>query len=283
VRFLSGAIHGGPQAGREAYERQAGADATPLATIAPTAVSLLSAYGYGETALAVARAFLTGDGDDPVHRYQLAALAAEPLERAPADYVATYFDRFADTFDDQLYGVLQYAGPRRLHELVSATGAATARTVDLGCGTGAAGALLRARATRLEGVDLSAKMLEKAEARGLYDELTQADMVAFLAARPQAFDLVFAADAVLYLGDLSGLIEAAAGAIVAGGSLALTLEPTTRGVYELTASGRFAHSPRGLIAAAAPWFSLRAMRRAFLRLEAHRRVYGALVVLERRG
>ena len=123
VRFLSGAIHGGPQAGREAYERQAGADAAPLATIAPTAVSLLSAYGYGETALAVARAFLSGDAGDPVHRYQLSALAAEPLERAPADYVATYFDRFADTFDDQLYGVLQYAGPRKLFELVTATGA----------------------------------------------------------------------------------------------------------------------------------------------------------------
>jgi predicted TPR repeat methyltransferase len=108
-------------------------------------------------------------------------------------------------------------------------------------------------------------------------------MVAYLAGRRQAFDLVFVADALIYLGDLSELVEAAAAAITPGGSLALTLETTTRGPYELSASGRFAHSPRALIAAAAPWFSLRAMRRAFLRLEAHRRVYGALIVLERRG
>jgi len=231
----------------------------------------------------VAQAFLADDADDPVHNHHLAALAAEPRERAPAEYVAAYFDRFAETFDEQVYGVLQYDGPRKLYEVVAATGAPMARTLDLGCGTGAAGALLRPRATRLEGVDLSARMLEKAGARGVYDELAQGDMVAHLAARKGDLDLVFAADALIYLGDLLPLIEAAAGAIVPGGSLALTLEITAKAPYELTASGRFAHSPRALIAAAAPWFSLRASRRAFLRLEAHRRMYGALIVLERRG
>jgi len=88
---------------------------------------------------------------------------------------------------------------------------------------------------------------------------------------------------VIYLGDLKELVEAAAGALVPGGSFAMTLEITAKAPYELTASGRFAHSPRALIAAAAPWFSLRASRRAFLRLEAHRRMYGALIVLERRA
>jgi predicted TPR repeat methyltransferase len=283
LRFLNGAIRGGPQAGREAYVRGAAADPAALGEIARVAVSLLSAYGYAQTALSVARAFLADDADDPVGRHQLAALSAEPLARASADFVTTYFDRFADTFDEQLYGVLQYGGPRRLNDLVAATGAPTARTLDLGCGTGAAGALLRPRATRLEGVDLSSRMLDKARARGLYDELAQADMVDWLAGRENAYDLVFVADALIYLGELGPLLAAAAGAIAPGGSLAVTLEPTTRAPYELMPSGRFAHSPRALIAAAAPWFSLRATRRAFLRLEAHRRVYGALVVLERRG
>ena len=281
VRFLDGAIHGGPDAGWRAYQDAGGAEAAPA--IARAAVSLLSAYGYPTTALAVAQAFLAADADDPVHSHHLAALAAEPRERAPADYVAAYFDRFAETFDEQLYGVLQYDGPRKLLDVVKATGAPMGRTLDLGCGTGVAGAMLRPRATRLEGVDLSGKMLEKAGARGVYDALAQGDMVAHLAARRGDLDLIFAADAVIYLGDLKELVEAAAGALVPGGSFAMTLEITAKAPYELTASGRFAHSPRALIAAAAPWFSLRASRRAFLRLEAHRRMYGALIVLERRA
>lgn len=281
VCFLNGAIRGGPEGGRQAYVRAAGAD--PIATIARAAVPLLSAYGYAATALCVARAFLAEDSDDPVHRHQLAALAAEPASRAPADYVATYFDRFAESFDAQMFEVLHYCGPRKLNDLVVATGASGRRTLDLGCGTGAAGALLRSRAARLVGVDLSEKMLAKAGARNLYDELVQSDMVDFLAERREAFDLIFAANSVIYLGDLGPLLAAAADALAPGGALALTLETTARAPYELTTSGRFAHAPKALFAAAAPWFGVRACRRAFLRLEAHRRVHGMLIVLERRA
>ncbi len=56
----------------------------------------------------------------------------------------------------------------KLSRLVVETGALGGRMLDLGCGTGAAGALLRPAATRLVGVDLSANMLAKAaRARGL--------------------------------------------------------------------------------------------------------------------
>jgi tetratricopeptide (TPR) repeat protein len=112
VAFLDAAIRGGPQAGRAAYEARPGAGA-PFADIVKTAVQLLSAYGYISTARDVAAAYL-GEGDDPIERHHLAALTGEKLTRAPAEYVAAYFDRFADTFDDQLYGVLQYRGPQKL-------------------------------------------------------------------------------------------------------------------------------------------------------------------------
>lgn len=282
VAFLDGAIRGGPEGGEAAYARAGGA--APLKGVARSAVALLSAYGYTETALAVARAYLADEADDPVLRYHLAALCAEPTERAPAEYVAAYFDRFAETFDEQMFEVLHYCGPRKLSELVVATGLPGGRTLDLGCGTGAAGPLLRPRATRLSGVDLSQNMLAKAAARGLYDELAQADMIDYLAERRAAFDLVFAADSLIYFGDLEPIIAVLAQALAPGGGLALTLEMTSKAPYELTSSGRFAHAPRALIAlAAAHGLGLRASRRAFLRLEAHRRVYGALIVLERRG
>jgi predicted TPR repeat methyltransferase len=217
-----------------------------------------------------------------VHGYHLATLAGERVSRAPADYVAAYFDRFAESFDTQMVEVLQYRGPSKLLRLLDQTGASFERVVDLGCGTGLAGPLLRPRAQNLVGVDLSGRMLAKAAAKGVYDELAEAEMVEYLARTRTGFDLIFAADSLIYLGDLGPFLEAAAGALRPGGLLAATLETTTRGVWEQTISGRFAHAPKAFIGAgAARGFSLRAVRRAFLRLEAHRRVYGALVVLER--
>jgi predicted TPR repeat methyltransferase len=282
VSFLDGAIRGGPEGAAIAYARAGGG--APLKGIARSAVPLLSAYGYAETALAVADAYLADEADDPVLSHHLAALRAQPTARAPARYVAAYFDRFAETFDEQMFEVLHYCGPRKLSELVVATGLRGGRTLDLGCGTGAAGPLLRPRAKTLTGVDLSPNMLAKAAARGLYDELAEADMVDYLAERREAFDLIFAADSLIYFGDLEPAVAAGARALAPGGGLALTLEMTAKAPYELTPSGRFAHAPRALIAlAAAHGLGLRASRRAFLRLEAHRRVYGALIVLERRA
>ena len=281
VSFLDGAIRGGPEGAATAYAAAGGV--APLKSLARSAVPLLSAYGYAGTALALADAYLADEADDPVLSHHLAALRAEPTARAPARYVAAYFDRFAETFDEQMFEVLHYCGPRKLSDLVAATGLQGGRTLDLGCGTGAAGPLLRPRAKTLTGVDLSPNMLAKAAARGLYDELAEADMVDYLAQRPGAFDLIFAADSLIYFGDLEPAIAASARALAPGGGLALTLEMTAKAPYEFTPSGRFAHAPRALIAlAAAHGLGLRASRRAFLRLEAHRRVYGALIVLERR-
>ena len=157
--------------------------APPVAAVAKTAVQLLVGLWLCSTALAVARAFLGEDADDPIQRHHLAALAGETVARAPADYVAAYFDRFADTFDAQMFEVLHYCGPRKLCALLAETGAPVGRTLDLGCGTGAAGPLLRPRATQLVGVDLSQKMLAKARRAAVYDELARADMVEYLEAR----------------------------------------------------------------------------------------------------
>lgn len=281
VSFLDGAVRGGPEGARVAFA-EAGGPAAQMAEIARMSAPLLAAYGYAAVALAVARDVHAGSENDPVHGYHLATLAGEKADRAPAAYLAAYFDRFAETFDTQMVEVLQYRGPAKLLRLLDETGAAFGRVLDLGCGTGLAGPLLRPRAQTLVGVDLSSRMIAKARARGVYDDLAEADMVEYLGRPQEPFDLLFAADSLIYLGDLSPLLAAAACALRPGGLLAATVEPTSRAPYEQTISGRFAHAPKALIAAgAAHGFALRAIRRGFLRLEAHRRVYGGLVVLER--
>jgi len=280
VCFLEGALSGGPEAASRAYAAATASRAEAIEKIARAGFLLLASYGHIEAALAVARAFARPGESDPIDDHHIAALTGEARERASREYVTAYFDRFADTFDDQMVA-LGYKAPERLVALLEAASARTPRALDLGCGSGAAAPLLRPRCERLCGVDLSTKMIDRARARTLYDELAVADMVEFLANPCEAYDLVFATDSLIYVGDLNPMLDAAARALAPGGFFAFSLETTKEAPYVLQSCGRFAHSPEALIAAAAPAFELRARETTFLRLEANQRIYGELIVLAR--
>src|SRR5205085_2422275 len=91
-------------------------------------------------------------------------------------------------------------------------------------------------AATLAGVDLSPAMIEQARARGVYDILRTGDLVALLrAAGPESFDLLTAADVLIYTGDLSPVFEAAARALRPAGLFAFTVEADTTGL----AAGRY--------------------------------------------
>ena len=117
--------------------------------------------------------------------------------------------------------------------------------LDAGCGTGLCVGFLRPVARRLVGVDLSGKMLDKARQRGGYDELVEAELTAYLEAHPRAFDLVVAADVILYFGRLERLTSAIRAALRPGGCLVFTVEAGAdeeRG-WTLDDGGRYAHHP----------------------------------------
>ena len=69
--------------------------------------------------------------------------------------------------------------------------------------------VLRPYCATLAGVDLSGAMLDLARDRKLYDSLEQCDLVEALRRGPQGFDLLTAADVLIYMGDLSLTFEAA--------------------------------------------------------------------------
>ena len=124
---------------------------------------------------------------------------------APAAYVAGLFDSYADEFDSHLVGALRYQAHRQLVDQLVATcggGARFRSALDLGCGTGLCGPLVRPMAARLTGVDLSARMIEKARSLGVYDRLEQGDIIEFLDGSEDRWDLVLAADVFIYVGDL---------------------------------------------------------------------------------
>ena len=283
ARYLAAAVEGDIGEAERLYVAIAGEHADKLESIARSAFHILSGYGHREAALKIAHARLADGVGDPEGRYLVAAVAGEELERAPADYLIAHFDAFADQFDAQLVGVLGYRAPDDLMDMVEATGRSFFRALDLGCGTGLAGRRLRAGRSKLVGVDLAPRMLQKAAERGVYDELIEADILTFLRSTQQRFDLALAADTLVYFGDLKPFFAAAARATEAGALLAFNVE-TAEGVpYRLLPSGRFAHDANALADMAAPWFKLMARRPAILRAEANREVEGALVVMERRG
>jgi len=165
-----------------------------------------------------------------------------------AAYVRTLFDQYADRFDTALREKLAYRGPELLLEAVRAACATQGRDVrfvaalDLGCGTGLAGVLFAPLVERLDGVDLSPAMLEKARALGLYAALEAGEMGAALGAMPAGgLDLVLAADALCYVGDLAPIFRAARAALAPGGLFAFTLETHEGESVMLRETLRYAH------------------------------------------
>jgi predicted TPR repeat methyltransferase len=150
--------------------------------------------------------------------------------------------------------------------------------LDLGCGTGLVGRLLRPHARRLTGVDLSANMLEKAAALHAYDQLLQADVVDFLAAARDAYDCVVAADVFVYVGALDPVFALLAPRMAPGAVFGFTVEESTEGEAVLRPSLRYAHSEAGLRRLAqAHGFGVTALEKRPVREDQQRPIPGLFV------
>jgi predicted TPR repeat methyltransferase len=211
-------------------------------------------------------------------RFLLAALGeGEAPARAPAAYVRELFDAFAPRFDAELQGTLGYRTPTLLAALLGET--PPGRLLDLGCGTGLSGVALRPFATRLEGLDLSPRMLDQARARGLYDALHEADLLDFLPRRAAAWDIIAAADVLNYLGDLQPAFAAIRTALRPGGVAEVSLERGEAPVA-LHEGLRYRHNPdHAVILAKAAGLRVTAQEAATLRQEKGRDVAGTLLKL----
>lgn len=182
---------------------------------------------------------------DDVHiRLLVEAMRGESsLAQLPADYVTTLFDAFAPSFDQNLVEQLRYCGPALLRAVLEpAPPSRSLAVLDLGCGTGLCGVQFRDWARTLIGVDLSAKMLDKARQRSLYDELIVSDLLIPLHQNEGKFDLILAGDVFVYTGDLETIFAAVARALRPGGRFAFTVELLEGTGYRLQSTIRFAHS-----------------------------------------
>ncbi|RZI80325.1 MAG: tetratricopeptide repeat protein [Rubrivivax sp.] len=201
-----------------------------------------------EEAAKVYREWLLEEPDNPVPKHYLAACTGEAVpDRADDAYVEATFDEFADSFDANLEH-LTYRAPQYVADAVARLGGTPARqwqVLDAGCGTGLCGPLIAPYAQRLVGVDLSGQMLAKARPRQVYDELIKAELTAHLQSVPGAHDLIVSADTLCYFGALEAPLQAAHGALRAGGWLVFTVESLEGGdearQHHLNPHGRYSH------------------------------------------
>ena len=194
------------------------------------------------------------DPSHPEAQHHLAALGKLPAnDRASREYLVKLFDGFADTFDDTLDS-LGYEGPRLLSDAVlrcQRDGPADLNILDLGCGTGRSAIHLHRRAVRLEGVDLSPRMLDKARSLGLYDHLHCADMLDYCHSHEGVYDLIFAADSINYFGRLDELFRSIRHTLRPDGLFGFfveTMEEADTDGYRLEPHGRFSHQDEYVIA-----------------------------------
>ena len=236
-------------------------------------------------ALGAYRRVLDLDPANAEARHLVDAMSGAAPARASDGFVVAEFDAFAERYDDVLGNWLDYRGPALIAEaLAAALGPAPARrlAIDLGCGTGLLAPVLRPLARRLEGVDLSARMVERARAKGLYDALAVDEIGHFLAVNPGRWDLAAAGDVFCYFGALDGVLKALSAALAPGGVVAFTVERHPREGFELRPSGRYAHG-KGYVrqAAAAAGLGVVWSRESPLRTENGRPVDGACYALQR--
>ena len=206
--------------------------------------------------------------------------------RASDEYVRRTFDEAADSFDTNL-GRLGYSAPPAVATALAALADGnTLAVLDAGCGTGLCGPLIRKHCQHLVGVDLSAKMVERARARGCYDELVISELTSFLGKQPRAFDAVVCADTLVYFGALEQAFAASHESLREGGWLIFTLEaldPGAAGGFRLEVHGRYAHSENYVRdALAGAGFRVHALARDTFRKERDHEVPGFLVTAQSR-
>src|SRR5262249_47003634 len=169
---------------------------------------------------------------DPDDRMGIALRLARLGERdangamSPA-YVRTLFDQYAPRFDRELRETLHYRAPDLLRDAIEAALGDTrrsSRVLDLGCGTGLTGEALRDKADELTGIDLSPAMIMAAERKRSYDRLVVADLNVFLETEMQPYDLIVAADVLVYFDDLAPVLRRTAQRLTRLGAVAFTVE-----------------------------------------------------------
>ncbi len=205
---------------------------------------------------------LRRDPNHGVARHLLSALVGETSAAAPKDYIEELFDDYAETFDESLLNDLDYTVPDLIRQKLDVLdpGARYQEVMDLGCGTGLVGAAIGELCGDIDGIDLSAKMIEQAVSKNIYRRTMAGDIAACFETETfnnAKYDLIVAGDVFVYYGDLIPVFKSAKEHLKKNGRFLFTIEKLAgdKGEpgYEIQRSGRFAHNRNYLNLLAKRW------------------------------
>lgn len=220
-------------------------------------------------------------------KYYIASLGHEGASDADRqEYIAGLFDQYAEKFDHELVGRLKYGIPEEMFDAMQALlppADGQYDILDLGCGTGLCAPLFRPIARHMTGVDLSSRMIEKARARNLYDELEVDDVTKFMERATRRYGIIIAADVFVYLGDLSATFAAVHSALEPSGYFVFSTETSPGEGFLLHGTGRHTHSKKYIAELAhSTGFSTIKSIDCSVRLEYGKPAPGTVYVLQKR-
>jgi predicted TPR repeat methyltransferase len=210
---------------------------------------LLYLQGRHDDAAEVLKALIERKPDDAQAIHELAAYTGEDVPKRAADrYICQTFDHYALSFDESL-ARLKYKAPKLISSrVIDRLGGSRQkyRVLDIGCGTGLCGPLIKPIAEHLVGVDLSRNMLKQAQKRGVYDQLEEAELTAYMNSAEAGFDVVICVDTFVYFGDLGDGLRAASHTLHSDGWLFFTVEKHNPDEHDndywLQLHGRYSHT-----------------------------------------
>lgn len=188
--------------------------------------------------------------DDPLIAHYCAAVLGETDKPTPPpEVIQTFFDEFADDFEDVLIANLHYKGEELLQSaLVEAETKkkSFSSVLDAGCGTGLMASVLKPYLKTngtLTGVDVSGLMLDEARKKAAYTTLVQQDVVSYCQENAKKFDCIVCMDVLSYFGSLLPVFKAFANALTDDGTAFFSVLTGGNAGFALQPNGQYKHSP----------------------------------------
>ena len=212
-------------------------------------------------------------------------LLGSDSQSAPEEYIKNLFNRNAQIYENRLLNELGYTVPSLFKNTLSNLGFLSNKfnkTIDLGCGTGLVGVELRNIVNTLIGIDLSEKMIRKAQEKNVYDELVVDDLIRGLETLKINFNLFVVADVFTYLGNLCPLFNSVNKYTKSSSLLIFSTEDVSGDSFFLRKTGRFAHSKNYILSMASNYgFQLEHFEKHPLRKDKGEWVAGGIYILRR--
>lgn len=198
-------------------------------------------------AIELLRKALAVEPNNKTTKFMLEALSRESVETCK-EYAADLFNHYALYYDKHMQDTLEYKLPQKLWELLHKLNLNNLdKVLDLGCGTGLCGDVLKSFSKHVTGVDISEKMLAIAATKEVYEHLKTQDILEFLQEDKNKYDLIVCLDVLPYFGSLNKFFNYITEHLENNGIFIFSTEISESNDWEIQESMRFKHAPQYIL------------------------------------